>query len=142
MSLFHFRPFLLGFKDNKQCVFQLIFPHKYGLFPLFFISLHFFTFLSKIKFLKNCHFFIFSIFKFFQKIKNLKSQVFYHIFFKNFIIYYFNIFFNITVLVRDISFKVVITPSLPIPEYFQPPKGISNDLKNDAPFIIAPPHSN
>jgi len=70
---------------------------------------------------------------FFKKIKNLKSQVF--------LLFYFKIFFKITVLVRDISFKVVITPSLPIPEYFQPPKGISNDLKNEAPLIIAPPHS-
>ena len=57
-------------------------------------------------------------------------------------IYYLVIFFKITVLVLDISLKVDIIPSLPIPEYFHPPNGCSKLLKKLAPFITAPPHSN
>ena len=51
-------------------------------------------------------------------------------------------FFKTIVLILDISCNVVATPSFPIPECFQPPKGISKDLKKLAPLMIAPPHSN
>ena len=40
-----------------------------------------------------------------------------------------------------ISSNVDITPSVPMPLCFQPPNGISNDLKKLAPFITAPPDS-
>ena len=54
---------------------------------------------------------------------------------------YSKMFLRTIVFTLVISSNVENTPSVPIPEYFQPPNGISNDLKNEAPLITAPPAS-